>query len=99
MCANLFAQTPINTTHKLFLYLMGNSPYCIGVIGLGYVGLPLAVEFGKYYPVIGFDINKQRIEGLQKCNDVTLEVEHELLKQVMKQRQPAAAGVEGDDEA
>jgi UDP-N-acetyl-D-galactosamine dehydrogenase len=63
---------------------MGNSPYCIGVIGLGYVGLPLAVEFSKYYPVVGFDINKQRIEGLQQGHDVTLEVEEELLKQVLR---------------
>lgn len=62
---------------------MGNSPYCIGVIGLGYVGLPLAVEFSKYYPVVGFDINKQRIEGLQQGHDVTLEVEEDLLKQVL----------------
>jgi UDP-N-acetyl-D-galactosamine dehydrogenase len=36
----------------------------IGVIGLGYVGLPLAVEFGKKYPVIGFDINALRIAAL-----------------------------------
>ncbi len=38
----------------------------IAVIGLGYVGLPLAVEFGKKYAVIGFDINKKRIEESQK---------------------------------
>ncbi len=63
---------------------MGNSPYCIGVIGLGYVGLPLAVEFSKYYPVVGFDINKQRIESLRQGHDVTLEVEEELLKQVLR---------------
>lgn len=69
---------------------MGNSPYCIGVIGLGYVGLPLAVEFSKYYPVVGFDINKQRIDGLQQGHDVTLEVEEELLKQVLR---PAAAPI------
>ena len=37
----------------------------IGIIGLGYVGLPLAVEFGKVLPVIGFDINKERIEELK----------------------------------
>ncbi len=78
---------------------MGNSPYCIGVIGLGYVGLPLAVEFSKYYPVVGFDINKQRIGELQQCNDVTLEVEKELLKQVMKQPKPVLQGGEGDDDA
>ncbi len=45
----------------------------IGVIGLGYVGLPLAVEFGKKYVTVGFDINKYRIEQLLAGNDSTLE--------------------------
>ena len=45
----------------------------ISVIGLGYVGLPLAVEFGKIRPVIGFDINPRRIEELSCGQDVTLE--------------------------
>lgn len=52
----------------------------IGIIGLGYVGLPLAVEFGKKLDVIGFDINKGRIEELKKGHDRTLEVEPENLK-------------------
>ena len=47
----------------------------LAVIGLGYVGLPLAVEFGKKYNVIGFDIFKQRIDELKKGYDRTLEVE------------------------
>ena len=47
----------------------------IGIIGLGYVGLPLAVEFGKILPVVGFDINHLRIEELEKGIDRTLEVE------------------------
>ncbi|MBN8652181.1 MAG: nucleotide sugar dehydrogenase [Cytophagales bacterium] len=47
----------------------------IGVIGLGYVGLPLAVEFGKIMDVVGFDINKERIEELKKGFDRTLEVD------------------------
>lgn len=47
----------------------------IGIIGLGYVGLPLAVEFGKKYPVVGFDINTIRLVELSKGNDSTLEVE------------------------
>lgn len=47
----------------------------IGIIGLGYVGLPLAVEFGKKYPVVGFDINTIRLGELSKGNDSTLEVE------------------------
>ena len=47
----------------------------IGIIGLGYVGLPLAVEFGKVIKVIGFDINLLRIEELKKGTDRTLEVD------------------------
>ncbi len=46
----------------------------LAVVGLGYVGLPLAVEFGKKRPVIGFDINKQRISELKGGHDHTLEV-------------------------
>lgn len=49
----------------------------IAVIGLGYVGLPLAVEFGKKYPTIGFDIDDQRIKALNAGLDKTLEVEAE----------------------
>ena len=51
----------------------------IAVIGLGYVGLPLAVEFGKYRPVLGFDINRQRIVDLQSGQDHTLECSPEQL--------------------
>jgi len=47
----------------------------IAIIGLGYVGLPLAVEFGKKYKTIGFDINKTRIDELNKGIDITLEVD------------------------
>ena len=57
--------------------------YTIGVIGLGYVGLPLAVEFGKYYTTIGFDINKKRIKELNDGHDFTLEIEEPLLNQVL----------------
>lgn len=45
----------------------------IGIIGLGYVGLPLAVEFGKKFETIGFDINKKRVDELKSGLDVTLE--------------------------
>jgi len=51
----------------------------IGIVGLGYVGLPLAVEFGKKYPVVGFDINTTRLVELSKGNDSTLEVEDQEL--------------------
>ena len=52
----------------------------IGVVGLGYVGLPLAVEFGKYFPTVGFDINQRRIAELQSGKDGTLEVSKAELK-------------------
>ena len=46
----------------------------IAIIGLGYVGLPLAVEFGKIRPVVGFDLNAARIEALRRGHDSTQEV-------------------------
>ncbi len=62
----------------------------ICVIGLGYVGLPLAVEFAKKYPVIGFDINQTRIKELNKGHDSTLEVEDEILKSVLTSKSQVA---------
>ena len=56
----------------------------IAIIGLGYVGLPLAVEFGKQYATIGFDINARRIAELCEGHDATLEVEPELLAQATR---------------
>ena len=56
----------------------------IAIIGLGYVGLPLAVEFGKQVPVIGFDIHQKRIDELKSGQDHTLEVSPEELKQARK---------------
>ncbi len=55
----------------------------IAVIGLGYVGLPLAVEFAKKYAVVGFDIKQERVGELQEGHDVTLEVSREELKMVL----------------
>lgn len=52
----------------------------IGVIGLGYVGLPLAVEFGKFRNVVGFDTNSIRINALRDGHDSTLEVSAEQLR-------------------
>ena len=49
----------------------------IGVVGLGYVGLPLALEFGKRWPTVGFDINRQRVAELQQQHDQTREIEPE----------------------
>ena len=45
----------------------------IGIVGLGYVGLPLAAEFGKKYPTVGFDINTGRVAELEGGTDSTLE--------------------------
>ncbi|HDZ03941.1 hypothetical protein LCGC14_0132050 [marine sediment metagenome] len=56
----------------------------IAVIGLGYVGLPLARLFATKYPVIGFDINTERIEELTKGHDSTLEVEDDILQGVLR---------------
>ncbi|MBV6417016.1 MAG: UDP-N-acetyl-D-glucosamine 6-dehydrogenase [Steroidobacteraceae bacterium] len=53
----------------------------IGVVGLGYVGLPLAVEFGKHYETVGFDIKPERIAELSKGRDSTLEVSRAELKE------------------
>jgi UDP-N-acetyl-D-galactosamine dehydrogenase len=55
----------------------------IAVIGLGYVGLPLAVEFAKQYPTVGFDINGARVDELMNGHDRTLEVEDKDLKKVI----------------
>ena len=56
----------------------------IAIVGLGYVGLPLAVEFGKKSEVVGFDINKSRIAELQSGRDSTLEVSEDELKEATK---------------
>jgi len=53
----------------------------LAVIGLGYVGLPLAVEFGKHRPVVGFDINDERVAELRRGSDRTLEVDDAELAQ------------------
>src|SRR5690349_17164656 len=61
-------------------------PPKIAIIGLGYVGLPLAIEFGKKYDVLGFDINEKRIDELRKGEDHTKEADTEGLLQVTKER-------------
>ncbi|WP_317125812.1 nucleotide sugar dehydrogenase [Chryseobacterium elymi] len=62
--------------------------YKIAVIGLGYVGLPLARLFATQYPVVGFDINQKRIEELNTGVDSTLEVENDVLKAILKEENP-----------
>ena len=54
----------------------------IAIIGLGYVGLPLAVEFAKKYEVIGFDISQSRIKELEKNTDSTLEIKDDAISSV-----------------
>ena len=62
---------------------MNNQKSCIAIIGLGYVGLPLAVAFAQKYNVIGFDINSKRVEELQNAQDKTQEISSELLSAVL----------------
>ena len=56
----------------------------IGVVGLGYVGLPLAVEFGRKFPTIGFDVKEARVAELRAGKDSTLEVDEDELQQARK---------------
>ncbi len=65
----------------------------IAVIGLGYVGLPLAVEFAKKYKVVGFDINQARISELAGGTDSTLEVSDDDLKSVLSDRNDSENGL------
>jgi len=63
------------------------------MIGLGYVGLPLAVEFAKHYAVTGFDINQARINEINKGHDSTLEVEDANLQSVLVKGKPVKNGL------
>jgi UDP-N-acetyl-D-glucosamine/UDP-N-acetyl-D-galactosamine dehydrogenase len=65
----------------------------IAVIGLGYVGLPLARLFATKYPVVGFDINKDRIAELNSGVDATLEVENDVLKKVLVDKSSNSNGL------
>lgn len=69
----------------------------IAVIGLGYVGLPLARLFATKYPVVGFDINNARIEELKAGNDNTLEVDSETLRGVLMDFNPAVSKEENKE--
>ncbi len=64
----------------------------IAIIGLGYVGLPLAVEFAKKYPVTGFDIKQERVEALRQGHDETLEISDDELKGVLCVDENPASG-------
>jgi UDP-N-acetyl-D-galactosamine dehydrogenase len=66
----------------------------IAIIGLGYVGLPLARLFATKYPVVGFDINQNRIQELRSGTDSTLEVSDEILQAVLLINNPVAEALE-----
>ena len=70
------------------------NPYKIALIGLGYVGLPLARLFATKFPVVGFDINQKRIDELNDGIDSTLEVENEVLQAVLVKENPLSAVTE-----
>jgi len=72
---------------------MNLSEIKIAIIGLGYVGLPLAVAFAEKYPVIGFDINQERINELSKGKDSTLEIEDHHLQSVLVQNSKNSKGL------
>ena len=61
------------------MHIVKKEDFKLSIIGLGYVGLPLAVEFGRKRPVVGFDINQRRIDELKAGNDITLETTQEEL--------------------
>lgn len=62
--------------------------YTIAVVGLGYVGLPLARLFATKYPVVGFDINRKRVGELMEGHDLTLEVEDDILQSALVKENP-----------
>jgi len=78
---------------NLVHYFKSTDNIRIAVVGLGYVGLPLAVEFAKKYNVVGFDINSARIHDLINQKDATGEVDINLLNQVLKKRPKGGKGL------
>jgi len=67
----------------------------IAVIGLGYVGLPLARLFATKFPVLGFDINQKRIDELRSGKDLTLEVEDDILQAALVKQNPFSTNTNG----
>ena len=58
--------------------------FSVGIVGLGYVGLPLAIEFGKKVNVLGYDNNKQRVSNLKKNKDSNFEIKKSAFKKYKK---------------
>ena len=65
---------------------IGNRELKVALIGLGYVGLPLAAEFGKYYDTVGFDVKKSRLAELRNGVDSTLEIPAEAFRAAARLR-------------
>lgn len=78
---------------KIISELIMAKQHHITIVGLGYVGLPLAVEFAKKYPVIGFDIHQKRVDELNNSIDRTLEVTSEELSEVLTKDNQASKGL------
>ncbi|CAD7811146.1 UDP-N-acetyl-D-glucosamine 6-dehydrogenase [Chryseobacterium aquaeductus] len=78
---------------------MMDKKYKIAIIGLGYVGLPLARLFATKYPVVGFDINKKRIQELNSGLDSTQEISQELLLSVLVKKNPLTLNVNDENRA
>ncbi len=70
-------------------------PMKIAIIGLGYVGLPLARLFATQYPVVGFDVNQGRVDQLRNGHDHTLEVPDDVLQSALVTTNPVASGRNG----
>lgn len=68
----------------------------IAIIGLGYVGLPLAVEFARKYPVVGFDVKKSRIDELKRGEDSTREVDPATLRSMGNRGQTTVSTISGN---
>jgi len=66
----------------------------IGIIGLGYVGLPLAVEFSNKFNTVGFDINEKRVSELNNFIDKTLEIEKNILKEKIGKKLKITSDIE-----
>jgi UDP-N-acetyl-D-galactosamine dehydrogenase len=74
-------------------YIQLNTNIKIAIIGLGYVGLPLARLFATQYSVVGFDINQSRIDALKQGNDNTLEIDSDSLQQVLVETSTQSNGL------
>ena len=72
---------------------MKKENFKIAIIGLGYVGLPLAVAFAEKYKIIGFDINNQRVNEINQGHDSTLEIENQLLNSILDTNNSKSLGL------